>query len=69
MWLKKDNWGSLLEITFNGADPIKLNNGESRTFLEDGDTVIFTGYAEGNGYRIGFGSLEGTIIAAEHDNN
>lgn len=59
----RDSWGSLLEITFNGAQPIKLNDGSERTFLEDGDTVIFTGYCESGSFKIGFGELEGTIIS------
>jgi len=63
----RENWGSLLEITFNGAQPIKLNDGHERTFLEDGDTVIMTGYCEAEHYKIGFGSLEGTVTSVVHD--
>jgi fumarylacetoacetase len=58
---EKENWGSLLEITANGKAPIQLEGGETRTFLEDGDTVIMTGFCQGEHYPIGFGSLEGTI--------
>lgn len=58
----KQSWGSLLELTLNGAQPIQLAEGVERQFLEDGDTVIFTGYCEGDGYKIGFGELKGTII-------
>lgn len=57
----RSSWGSLLELTFNGTDPIELKNGEKRKFLEDGDTVIFSGYCHNNGYKIGFGELIGTI--------
>jgi fumarylacetoacetase len=60
----KENWGSLLEISFNGSAPITLNDGQTRTFLEDGDKVIITGYSEGAGYHIGFGRLEGLICRA-----
>ena len=63
--LKRENWGSLLEITANGTEPIELVNGQKRTFLEDGDTILMTGYCESEHYKIGFGSLEGTIMAAE----
>lgn len=63
----RESWGSLLEISFNGAKPIALSEGLERTFLEDGDTVIMTGYCESGPYKIGFGSLEGTISAAVHD--
>lgn len=64
---KRENWGSLLEITLNGAEPIKLNDGSERTFLEDGDSVIMTGYCEKENYKIGFGSLEGTISSVVND--
>lgn len=63
----RENWGSLLEISFNGTQPIKLNSGAERTFLEDGDSVIITGYCETEHYKIGFGCLEGTIISAVND--
>ena len=63
----RENWGSLLEISFNGAQPIKLNDGLERTFLEDGDSIIMTGYCETEHYKIGFGSLEGTISSAVND--
>jgi fumarylacetoacetase len=56
--------GCLLEITARGAQPVVLRNGESRKFLEDGDTVILRGYCErGGAARIGFGECRGTIEA------
>jgi len=61
---ERENWGSLLEISFNGKQPITLNNGLERTFLEDGDKVIFTGYCQIGQTKIGFGSLEGIIYPA-----
>ena len=60
----RENWGSLLEISFNGTQPLTLDDGHERTFLEDGDTIIITGYCETEHYKIGFGSLEGTIVSA-----
>lgn len=57
-----DSAGSMLELTWNGRDPIKLEGGE-RAFLHDGDTVEITGWCEGN-YRIGFGHCTGTILPA-----
>lgn len=63
----RENWGSLLEITFNGTQPIKLSNGNERKFLEDGDTIIFTGYCENEHYKIGFGNLEGTVLPPQLD--
>lgn len=58
----QESWGSLLELTWNGRDPIALGEG-TRTFLEDGDTVTLKGAAEG-AYRVGFGSCSGTIRPA-----
>jgi fumarylacetoacetase len=53
--------GSMLEISWNGAEPVVLEGGETRSFLEDGDTLILRGHCQGDGYRVGFGSVEGTI--------
>lgn len=58
----KSSFGSLLELSWSGKEPIALNNGQSRTFLEDGDTVRIRGFAEKDGLRIGFGECVGTII-------
>lgn len=55
--------GSLLELTKGGKSPIRLSSGEERTFLEDGDSVIFRGWCEKNGFaRIGFGEVKGTVL-------
>lgn len=57
--------GSLLELSDGGKQPITLPNGETRTFLEDGDTVILRGCCEsGDAARIGFGRVAGTVLAA-----
>jgi fumarylacetoacetase len=56
--------GSLLEISWNGTEPVELADGVKRTFLEDGDSLSFHGWCQGNGYRIGFGEVEGTITPA-----
>lgn len=57
--------GSLLELSNAGAEPISLPNGESRTFLEDGDNVIMSGWCEKEGYaRIGFGFVEAKVLPA-----
>lgn len=58
----QDSFGSLLELTWNGRDPLQLDGGE-RTFLEDGDSVEITGWCEG-AYRIGFGRCAGRILPA-----
>ena len=59
--------GSLLELTQGGKQPIRLSSGESRTFLEDGDTVVLRGSCQRAGFRrIGFGECRGTVMAARH---
>ncbi|XP_040198121.1 fumarylacetoacetase [Rana temporaria] len=58
------SFGSMLELSWRGSKPIDLGNGHTRTFLRDGDTVIITGYCQGEGYRVGFGACSGTIHPA-----
>ncbi|MGV3587118.1 MAG: fumarylacetoacetase [Adhaeribacter sp.] len=55
-------YGSMLELTWQGSKPLTLPNGITRKFLEDGDTVVFKGYAERNGSRIGFGEVRNKIL-------
>ncbi|MBS0315941.1 MAG: fumarylacetoacetase [Proteobacteria bacterium] len=56
---------ALIELTVGGKQPLTLPNGESRAFLEDGDTVIFRGWCEKPGAaRIGFGECRGTVLPA-----
>jgi fumarylacetoacetase len=55
--------GSLLELTGGGQRALQLPDGESRTFLEDGDRVTLRGWCERPGYRrIGFGEASGTVL-------
>ena len=57
-------FGSLLELSWNGTRPIELADGSSRSFLLDGDTVSIRASAPGrNGTRLGFGEVRGTIVA------
>jgi fumarylacetoacetase len=57
--------GSMLELSIGGKQTITLDNGETRTFLEDGDTVIMRGWCNKEGAkRIGFGEVTGTILPA-----
>jgi fumarylacetoacetase len=61
----EDQRGSLLELTWNGTVPLRLGDGSTRAFLEDGDTVSITASAPGpGGVPMGFGSVDGTILAA-----
>ncbi|MGF6785920.1 fumarylacetoacetase [Paraburkholderia sp. 35.1] len=56
--------GSLLELTEGGRQPVVLANGEQRTFLEDGDTLILRGWCERPGaVRMGLGEVRGTVLA------
>jgi fumarylacetoacetase len=55
------SFGSMMELTQGGNNPLSLPGGETRAFLEDGDEVIEKGYCEGNALRIGFGEAGGVI--------
>jgi len=57
-------FGSLMELSWNGEKPFTLANGETRSFIEDGDTLTLKGHAQGEGFRIGFGACTGTILPA-----
>jgi fumarylacetoacetase len=61
---EKDQRGSLLEISWNGTEPVELPGGVKRTFLEDSDSLVMRGWCQGDGYRVGFGEVEGTITPA-----
>ncbi|MCH8557823.1 MAG: fumarylacetoacetase [Balneolia bacterium] len=58
----EDSYGSMLELSWRGSKPLKFPNGEERKFLQDGDSVILTGWAQGDGYRVGFGNCEGKVL-------
>jgi len=56
------SFGSLLELTWGGKEPLRLNDGSSRSFLENGDRVTMRAYAEKDGMRVGFGEVSGVIL-------
>ncbi|WP_170561270.1 fumarylacetoacetase [Ruegeria atlantica] len=60
----KPERGSLLELSWGGKEPLTLDTGETRTFIEDGDTLTLKGAAKGDGYTIGFGDCVGTVLPA-----
>ncbi|QBX99446.1 fumarylacetoacetase [Rhodophyticola sp. CCM32] len=64
---EKSQRGSLLELSWGGKEPITLDSGETRSFLEDGDTLALSGAARGDGYQIGFGPCTGTLLPALAD--
>jgi len=63
---EKGNRGSFLELSWGGKEPFAIPGG-SRSFLQDGDTLILRGHAQGDGYRIGFGDCSGQILPAHAD--
>jgi fumarylacetoacetase len=54
----------MLELAWRGTEPVTLAGGERRTFLLDGDELTLTGYAQGEGYRVGFGEVSGIVLPA-----
>lgn len=61
---ERDSRGSMLEISWGGKEPLTLDTGEERSFLEDGDTVTLRGWCAGDGYRVGFGACTGKLLPA-----
>ena len=64
---EKHQRGSLLELSWGGKEPVTLETGETRSFLEDGDTVTLHAAARGDGYTIGFGPCGGQLLPALED--
>ncbi|WP_342078629.1 fumarylacetoacetase [Yoonia sp. SS1-5] len=64
---EKENRGSLLELSWGGKEPLTLETGETRSFIEDGDTLTLHGAAKGDGFQVGFGPCTGTILPAATD--
>ncbi|MEM9261173.1 MAG: fumarylacetoacetase, partial [Bacteroidota bacterium] len=60
----ESSYGSLLEISHGGRQPVELEDGITRTFLEDHDTLTMRGYAEKDGIRVGFGEVTAKILPA-----
>ncbi|WP_298858219.1 fumarylacetoacetase [uncultured Sulfitobacter sp.] len=61
---EKHQRGSLLEMSWGGKEPIDIGGGQTRSFIEDGDTLTLHGAAKGDGYQIGFGICTATIKPA-----
>ena len=60
----EESRGCMLELTWRGANPLTLPNGETRKWLEDGDGLTITGWGQGDGFRIGFGEVTGRVLPA-----
>ena len=63
----KDSFGSMLELTWRGQNPLTMKDGSTRKFINDNDTVIMRGYAQNDKVRIGFGECTGKILPAIED--
>src|SRR5690606_33186714 len=61
---ERGSYGSMLELTWRGTEPIRLPDGSERKFLQDGDVLTLTGWAQGDGYRLGFGEVSGRVVPA-----
>ena len=59
---KKDSYGSMLELSWKGENPLRLNDGTERKFIHDYDTVIMRGYCKNENLRIGFGELSTKLL-------
>lgn len=60
----KQEYGSFLELTWKGTQPITLKDGTERKFVNDNDTIILKGYCKKNNVRIGFGECKATLLPA-----
>lgn len=61
-----DSYGSMLELSWNGEKSLALEDGSMRTFIEDGDSVIFTGKCvNGAGISLGFGECVSPLASAK----
>lgn len=59
-----DSFGSMLELTWRGQNPLTLSDGSQRKFIEDNDTVILKGYCKNDKVRIGFGECKAKLLPA-----
>jgi len=57
-----DSFGSMLELTWGGKNPIKMSDGSERRFINDNDTVVMRGYCENHDIRIGFGEVRSKLL-------
>ena len=58
----KNSFGSMLELSWGGKNKIKLNDGLTRTFIEDYDSIVMRGYCEKNDIRVGFGEVRSKLL-------
>jgi len=58
------SYGSMLELTWGGKNPLKISDGTERKFIQDNDTIIMKGFCQQNGIRIGFGEVSAKLLPA-----
>lgn len=58
----KDSFGSMLELTWGGKNPLVMKDGSERKFINDNDTVIMKGYCQNSSVRIGFGEVSSKLL-------
>ncbi|TWH98469.1 fumarylacetoacetase, partial [Flavobacterium cheniae] len=58
----EDSFGSMLELSWGGQKPLKMNDGSERKFINDNDTVIIRGYCQKDNLRIGFGEVSSKLL-------
>jgi len=59
---RPDSYGSMLELSWAGSRPVELNEGGSRKFIQDNDTVIMRGHCQKGPIRVGFGEVKSTLL-------
>ncbi len=62
---ERENYGSMLELSWRGSNPLKLKDGSERKFLLDGDTVIMRAFGQKDGLRLGFGEVRSKVLPAK----
>ena len=62
---EKGSYGSMLELSWGGKNPVTLDDGSSRVFINDNDTVIMRGYCEKDGKRVGFGEVRTKLMGSK----
>ena len=60
----EDSFGSMLELSWGGQKPLKMNDGSERKFINDNDTVIIRGFCQNDNLRIGFGEVSSKLLPA-----
>ncbi|NHM04212.1 fumarylacetoacetase [Flavobacterium celericrescens] len=60
----EDSFGSMLELTWGGQKPLKMNDGSERKFINDNDTVIIRGFCQKDNIRVGFGEVSSKLLPA-----